>query len=69
MTPARVDVMTSIDGVAFSDAWEQRVRTHLSDIPLSIISLHHLKQNKHAANWDTDKMHLASLEKYGKQNR
>jgi len=69
MAPARVDVMTSIDGVAFSDAWEQRVRTHLGDIPLSIISLHHLKQNKHAANRDTDKMHLASLEKYGKQNR
>ena len=66
MAPARVDVLTSIDAVAFSDAWEQRVQTHLSDIPIKIISLPHLKQNKSAANRDTDKIHLAALEKYGK---
>lgn len=68
MAPARIDVMTSIDAVGFSEAWEQRVPTHLSDIPISIISLDHLKQNKSAANRDTDKIHLARLEKYGKSN-
>ena len=68
MAPARVDVMTSIDAVVFSEAWKQRVETHLGDIPISIISLQHLKQNKNAANRDTDKIHLARLEKYGKHS-
>lgn len=66
MAPARVDVMTSIDAVTFAEAWKHRVQTNLDVIPISIISLEHLKQNKKAANRDTDKIHLARLEKYGK---
>ena len=67
MAPARVDVMTSIDAVSFSEAWEHRIQTNLDVIPISIISLEHLKQNKQAANRDTDRIHFARLEKYGKQ--
>lgn len=65
MAPARADVMTSIDAVTFREAWKHRVRTNLDDIPISIISLEHLKQNKKASNRDTDRIHLARLEKYG----
>jgi hypothetical protein len=68
MAPARVDVMTSIDGVSFDEAWNQHVQTHLGDIPISIISIQHLKQNKKIANRDTDQIHLARLEKYGDQS-
>ncbi len=68
MSPARVDVMTSIDAVVFSEAWKDRVQTSLDDIPISIISLEHLKQNKRSANRDTDKIHLARLEKYSKSS-
>jgi hypothetical protein len=68
MAPARVDVMTSIDAVSFNEAWKQRVQTQLGEIPISIISLQHLKQNKNAANRDTDKIHLARLEQYGKHS-
>jgi hypothetical protein len=68
MAPARVDVMTSIDAVMFSEAWKHRVQTNLDVIPISIISLEHLKQNKKAANRDTDKIQLARLEQYGKQS-
>jgi hypothetical protein len=64
MAPARVDVMTSIDAVIFSEAWKNRVQTSLDDIPVSIISLDHLMQNKRSANRDTDKIHVARLEKY-----
>ena len=39
MAPARVDLMTTIDAVLFTEAWKNRVRTHLGDIPISIISL------------------------------
>jgi len=66
MTPARVDVMTSIDAVTFSEAWKQRVQTELGDIPISIISVQHLIQNKEAVSRDSDKIHVARLWKYGK---
>lgn len=66
MAPTRVDVLTSISAVAFDAAWKERVQTHLDDIPISVISIGHLKQNKKAADRDTDKIHLARLEKYGK---
>ncbi len=67
MAPARVDVMTSIEAVTFSEAWKHRVQTQLGDIPISIISIQHLIQNKEAVSRDSDKIHLARLRKYGKQ--
>jgi hypothetical protein len=42
--------MTTIDRVTFPAAWETRVETHLSDIPISIISLDDLIRNKEAAS-------------------
>lgn len=68
MAPTRVDVMTSIDAVTFNEAWKHRVQTNLDAIPISIISLEHLKQNKKATNRDTDRIHLGRLEKYGRQS-
>ncbi len=64
MVPARVDVITTIDGVAFAEAWKNRVETHLDDIAISIISLQDLIRNKEAVNQDTDRIHLARLRKY-----
>lgn len=67
MAPVRVDVMTTIDAVAFQDAWNQRVQTHLGGIPIPIISLAHLIRNKEAAGRDSDRIHLDRLRKYGKE--
>ena len=64
MVPARVDVITTIDGVAFAEAWKDRVETRLDDIAISIISLQDLIRNKEAVNRDTDRIHLARLRKY-----
>jgi predicted nucleotidyltransferase len=66
MAPTRVDVMTTIDAVTFPEAWKNRVETHLSGIPISIISLQDLIRNKAAASRDTDRLHLKRLRKYGK---
>jgi hypothetical protein len=66
MAPLRVDVMTTIDAVDFGEAWKRRVRTHLGDIPISILSLEHLKRNQQASDRDSDRIHLARLEKYGR---
>jgi predicted nucleotidyltransferase len=66
IAPARVDVLTTIDAVSFPEAWKNRVETHLSGIPISIISLQDLIRNKEAASRDTDRLHLKRLRKYGK---
>lgn len=66
MPPFRVDVMTTIDAVAFADAWKNRVETQLGDTPLFLISLQDLIRNKEAASRDTDLVHLNRLRKYGK---
>jgi hypothetical protein len=42
--------MTTIDAVTFPEAWKNRVETHLSGIPISIISLQDLIRNKEAAS-------------------
>ena len=65
MAPTRVDVMTTIDAVTFPEAWKNRVETHLSGIPISIISLQDLIRNKEAASRDTDRLHLERLRKCG----
>ena len=67
MAPAHVDVLTSLDAVTFPEAWKNRVETHWSGIPVSIISLPDLIRNKEAASRDTDRLHLDRLRKYGKK--
>jgi hypothetical protein len=47
--PLRIDVITSIDGVEFSDAWSDRFPTTFGDTPVSVISRRHLIQNKKAS--------------------
>ena len=66
IAPARVDVMTTIDAVTFPEAWKNRVETHLSGIPICIISLEDLIRNKETAGRDSDLLHLNRLRKYGK---
>jgi predicted nucleotidyltransferase len=61
MAPLRVDLMTSIDAVSFAEAWENRVESHFGGVPISLISLRDLIQNKAAANRDTDRIQLAGL--------
>jgi|ERR1017187_6812731 hypothetical protein len=54
LAPARVDVLTTTDAVTFPEAWKNRVETHLSGTPISIISLQDLigPRAAGAASWD-----------------
>ena len=45
-TPARADILQSIDGVAFDEAWPHRVELSLDGIAVHVISAEHLIQNK-----------------------
>jgi predicted nucleotidyltransferase len=61
MDPVRVDLLQSIDGVAFEDAWERRVESTITTeaIPVHFISLEDLIANKLASRRTRD---LADVE-------
>lgn len=63
VAPCRIDLMTSIDGVAFRDAWEERVGLELDGVPVQILSKRHLIQNKRAMGRPQDQADLARLER------
>ena len=44
--PARADILQSIDGVEFNEAWPKRVSLTLEGVPVSVISAEHLIKNK-----------------------
>lgn len=62
VAPNRVDVMTSIDGVGFAEAWEARGITRYGDQEVPVISRAHLIQNKRAVGRPQDLIDVAILE-------
>ena len=60
--PIRVDILTSIDGVTFDEAWPARVVSRYGDQAISVLSVEHLIQNKLAAGRLQD---LADVEALG----
>lgn len=66
--PNRVDLMTSIDGVTFSEAWDSRVEGSYGSVRVAYIGYEALVRNKTAAARHQD---LADLEilKESRRNR
>lgn len=62
VAPNRVDVITSIDGVQFAEAWEDREITRYADQDVPVISRVHLIQNKRASGRPQDLIDVAILE-------
>lgn len=62
--PWRIDILTSIDGVTFNQAWKSRVTAEFSVEPLYVIGREMLIKNKRAAGRDQDRADVASLEKH-----
>ncbi|HVR35136.1 MAG TPA: hypothetical protein VMS21_04725 [Methylomirabilota bacterium] len=60
--PNRIDILTSIDGVEFADAWEGRVAAELDRLPLDIIGKAELIQNKRSSGRAQDRADLSRLE-------
>jgi hypothetical protein len=46
--PARIDLMTSIEGVDFLEAYANKLTIEIDDLPLTIISRAHFLKNKRA---------------------
>lgn len=60
--PLRIDVLTSIDGVTFEEAWPARMRTEFDDLPVCVLSRTHTIQNKRAAGRTQDLADIERLE-------
>lgn len=59
--PVRVDVLTSIEGVRFAEAWPNRVAADFGGIPVQVISCRGLLVNKRAAGQPQDLVDVQSL--------
>jgi hypothetical protein len=62
VAPRRIDVLTSLTGVTFEDAWRGRVSGHMGDLECPFIGREHLIRNKRALGRPRD---LADLELLG----
>src|SRR5215467_1830155 len=62
IAPVRIDILTEITAVQFSDAWRNRVASTFFGVPVNFISFHDLMANKQALGRGSDLKDL-------KQNR
>lgn len=60
--PVRVDVLTSLEGVRFDEAWSSRVVSDLGGVAAQIISREDLITNKRAVGRPQDLLDVALLE-------
>jgi hypothetical protein len=63
--PNQIDVITSIDGVTFEEAWSSRVVSTYGDVPAFYIGRAALIANKKAAARPQDLADVAYLESHG----
>ena len=59
--PMRIDLMTTIDGVSFDDAWSRRIESNYGKEKVYFISKEDLKANKRASGRKQDLLDLESL--------
>tara|TARA_R110002072_G_scaffold302161_1_gene484192 strand:+ start:1795 stop:2244 length:450 start_codon:yes stop_codon:yes gene_type:complete len=52
--PSRIDILTAISGVAFDDAWENKLHLELDDLKLNVIGRDDLIVNKRACGRPKD---------------
>jgi predicted nucleotidyltransferase len=67
--PVRVDILRRIDGIAFSEAYARREKTHWDGVPVSMIAFDDLVAAKVAAGRQRDRRDLELLEAARKKRR
>ena len=63
VSPRRIDILTSIDGVTFDEAWPERVEVTVEGVSITVISRQHLIQNKRAVGRPQDEADIDHLER------
>jgi hypothetical protein len=69
LPPNRIDLLTVIDGVEFSEAWSARLATVYGDEPLPVIGRAHLLANKRASGRPQDLVDADAIERAGGEPR
>ncbi|MCA9214857.1 MAG: hypothetical protein KDB27_17420 [Planctomycetales bacterium] len=64
LPPQRIDILTGIDGVTFSEAWPNRLEVELDDLTVPVIGLADLMRNKAASGRDKDQSDFKLLKKH-----
>ena len=67
MAPVRIDILMSVDGLEFSDAWPNRVATAFDEVQVWLISRDDLIQTKRSAGRSQDKIDVEMMERYRKE--
>ena len=67
--PVRIDLITAIDGVVFSDAWPRRMTTPFAGTKVPVISLDDLIANKKMAGRPQDVLDVRQILKMKKTTR
>lgn len=67
--PCRIDILTSISGVSFDEAWHKRSSGVLDGIPVSFLSADHLIHNKRVTGRDRDIRDALDLEQFLAQQK
>jgi hypothetical protein len=65
LPPNRIDLLTTIDGVDFDEAWAEKVPCAVDGIAFDMLSLRHLLQNKRATGRPQDLADVARLQDLG----
>jgi len=60
--PRRIDILTSIDGVDFDQAWQHRIVARIDDVDVPVIGLQQLIKNKRAVGRTKDLADIEQLE-------
>ncbi len=63
LPPNRIDVLTAIDGVAFDEAWPERLETEYGGERIHVIGRRHLVANKRASGRPRDLADAEDLER------
>ena len=69
LPPNRIDVLTSIDGVAFAEAWPARLVTEYGGQSLPVIGRAHLVANKRASGRPQDLVDADAIERAREPSR
>lgn len=62
VAPSRIDILTSIDGVDFADAWKDRLEVAIEGLDVHVIGRDHLIIYKRAVGRPQDLADIARLE-------
>jgi hypothetical protein len=66
--PLRVDILSTIDGITFDEAWARRVEAQFADQIVSVISRADLIRNKRASGRSQDLADVEALENQSSAN-